>query len=105
MAGVKTFAWPCDTISKIASVATSKDICEYICDIVMLALFQLHFHKESINRVCHLTASGDACNEIMAYSLILSCCCYTCCLRRKLRRTLNIRVTHSLMYYVLKLSR
>lgn len=59
---VKTFAWPCDTISKIASVATSKDI-----------------------------SSGDACNEIMAYSLILSCCCYTCCLRRELRRSLNIR--------------
>ncbi|KAH6782743.1 PLAC8 family protein [Perilla frutescens var. hirtella] len=59
---VKTFACPCDTISKIASVATSKDI-----------------------------SSADACNEIMAYSLILSCCCYTCCLRRKLRRALNIR--------------
>ncbi|KAL1542883.1 protein MID1-COMPLEMENTING ACTIVITY 1-like [Salvia divinorum] len=59
---VKTFVCPCDTISKIASVATNEDI-----------------------------SSADACNEMMAYSLILSCCCYTCCLRRKLRRTLNIR--------------
>ncbi|KAL3639035.1 hypothetical protein CASFOL_016942 [Castilleja foliolosa] len=59
---VKTFFCPCDTLSKIASVATGKDI-----------------------------SSADTCNEIMAYSLILSCCCYTCCLRRKLRRTLNIK--------------
>ncbi|KAL0314546.1 UNVERIFIED_CONTAM: protein MID1-COMPLEMENTING ACTIVITY 1 [Sesamum angustifolium] len=35
---------------------------------------------------------AEACNEIMAYSLIMACCCYTCCVRRKLRRTLNIRV-------------
>ncbi|KAF3489673.1 hypothetical protein F2Q69_00057936 [Brassica cretica] len=35
-------------------------------------------------------ASAEACNELMAYSLILSCCCYTCCVRRKLRKTLNI---------------
>ncbi|KAL8514795.1 hypothetical protein ACS0TY_013758 [Phlomoides rotata] len=59
---VKTFICPCDTISKVASVANSKEI-----------------------------SSAEACNEIMAYSLILSCCCYTCCIRRKLRQTLNIR--------------
>ncbi|KAG8497630.1 hypothetical protein CXB51_008853 [Gossypium anomalum] len=35
-------------------------------------------------------ASAEACNELMAYSLILSCCCYTCCVRRKLRKALNI---------------
>lgn len=28
----------------------------------------------------------------MAYSLLLSCCCYTCCIRRKLRKMLNITV-------------
>ncbi|CAA6666715.1 unnamed protein product [Spirodela intermedia] len=33
---------------------------------------------------------GKACNLLMAYSLILSCCCYTCCVRRKLRKMLNI---------------
>jgi len=38
------------------------------------------------------SASGEACNDIMAYSLILSCCCYTCCVRRKLRQKLNIAV-------------
>ncbi|KAL7117563.1 hypothetical protein ACP275_03G079200 [Erythranthe tilingii] len=59
---IKTFVCPCDTLSKIASVATGKDI-----------------------------SSAEACNDILAYSLILSCCCYTCCLRRKLRRTLNIK--------------
>ncbi|KAG6435318.1 hypothetical protein SASPL_100189 [Salvia splendens] len=31
---VKTFVYPCDTISKIASVATSEDICEYIYGIL-----------------------------------------------------------------------
>ncbi|KAL7609540.1 hypothetical protein Lser_V15G12282 [Lactuca serriola] len=58
---MRTFFFPCGTFSKIASVATNK----------------------------HMT-SGEACNELMAYSLILSCCCYTCCIRRKLRKTLNI---------------
>lgn len=58
---MKTFFFPCGTFSKIASVATNR----------------------------HMT-SGEACNELMAYSLILSCCCYTCCIRRKLRKTLNI---------------
>jgi len=38
------------------------------------------------------SASGEACNDIMAYSLILSCCCYTCCVRRKLRQKLSIAV-------------
>ncbi|KAK9065002.1 hypothetical protein SSX86_016385 [Deinandra increscens subsp. villosa] len=58
---IKTFFFPCGTFSKIASVATNKQM-----------------------------TSGEACNELMAYSLILSCCCYTCCVRRKLRKTLNI---------------
>ncbi|KAK1423553.1 hypothetical protein QVD17_18857 [Tagetes erecta] len=58
---IKTFFFPCGTFSKIASVATNQ----------------------------HMT-SGEACNELMAYSLILSCCCYTCCIRGKLRKTLNI---------------
>ncbi|KAF5934593.1 hypothetical protein HYC85_030764 [Camellia sinensis] len=38
-----------------------------------------------------LLSSAEACNELMAYSLILSCCCYTCCIRRKLRKMLNIK--------------
>ncbi|PIN12483.1 hypothetical protein CDL12_14908 [Handroanthus impetiginosus] len=59
---VKTFLCPCDTISKIASVATGKEI-----------------------------SSAEACNEIMAYTLILGCCCYTCCIRRKLRMRLRIK--------------
>nr|XP_043607805.1 protein MID1-COMPLEMENTING ACTIVITY 1 isoform X2 [Erigeron canadensis] len=58
---LKTFFFPCGTFSKIATVATNR----------------------------HMT-SGEACNELMAYSLILSCCCYTCCIRRKLRKTFNI---------------
>ncbi|KAL2522311.1 Protein MID1-COMPLEMENTING ACTIVITY 1 [Forsythia ovata] len=58
----KTFLCPCDAFSKIASVATGKQM-----------------------------SSAEACNEIMAYSLILACCCYTCCVRRKLRRIFNIK--------------
>lgn len=57
----KTFFYPCETFSKVASVATGKRM-----------------------------SSTDACNELMAYSLILSCCCYTCYIRRKLRKMLNI---------------
>ncbi|XP_022015925.1 protein MID1-COMPLEMENTING ACTIVITY 1 isoform X2 [Helianthus annuus] len=60
---IKTFFFPCGTFSKIASVATNR----------------------------HMT-SGEACNELMAYSLILSCCCYTCCIRGKLRKTFDITV-------------
>ncbi|XP_007046628.2 PREDICTED: protein MID1-COMPLEMENTING ACTIVITY 1 [Theobroma cacao] len=58
---MKTFFYPCGTFSKIATVATNRHI-----------------------------SSAEACNELMAYSLILSCCCYTCCVRRKLRKALNI---------------
>ncbi|CAI9758002.1 unnamed protein product [Fraxinus pennsylvanica] len=59
---VKTFLCPCNAFSKISSVATGKQM-----------------------------SSAEACNEIMAYSLILACCCYTCCVRRKLRRIFNIK--------------
>ncbi|KAL5557501.1 hypothetical protein UlMin_039737 [Ulmus minor] len=58
---LKTFFYPCGTFSKIATVASNRHM-----------------------------SSAEACNELMAYSLILSCCCYTCCVRRKLRKTLNI---------------
>ncbi|XP_030524014.1 protein MID1-COMPLEMENTING ACTIVITY 1-like isoform X2 [Rhodamnia argentea] len=59
---IKTFFCPCDTFSKIATVATKRHM-----------------------------SPGEACNDLLAYSLILSCCCYTCCVRRKLRKMLNIR--------------
>ncbi|XP_071702312.1 protein MID1-COMPLEMENTING ACTIVITY 1-like [Rutidosis leptorrhynchoides] len=58
---LKTCFFPCGTFSRIATVATNRHM-----------------------------SSGEACNELMAYSLILSCCCYTCCIRRKLRKTLDI---------------
>ncbi|XP_051140235.1 protein MID1-COMPLEMENTING ACTIVITY 1-like [Andrographis paniculata] len=58
---VKTLFCPCTTFSRIASVAKNRYI-----------------------------SPGEACNELMAYSLILSCCCYTCCIRRKLRKIFNI---------------
>lgn len=58
---MKTFFYPCGTFSKIATVVKNRPM-----------------------------SSAEACNELMAYSLILSCCCYTCCIRRKLRKMLNI---------------
>ncbi|MQM13822.1 hypothetical protein Taro_046747 [Colocasia esculenta] len=58
---MKTFFYPCGTLSKIASVTENRRI-----------------------------SSAEACNDLMAYSLVLSCCCYTCCVRRKLRQMLNI---------------
>lgn len=39
------------------------------------------------------TASGEACNELAAYSLFMSCCCYTCCIRKKFRKIFNIKVS------------
>ncbi|CAG7860767.1 unnamed protein product [Brassica rapa] len=59
---LKTFFFPCGTLAKISTVATNKQI-----------------------------TSSEACSELMVYSLILSCCCYTCCIRKKLRKTLNIK--------------
>ncbi|KAI3451401.1 hypothetical protein Pfo_008066 [Paulownia fortunei] len=58
---LKTLLFPCGTFSRIASVATNRHI-----------------------------SPAEACNDLMAYSLILSCCCYTCCIRKKLRKKLNI---------------
>ncbi|KAL0449701.1 UNVERIFIED_CONTAM: protein MID1-COMPLEMENTING ACTIVITY 1, partial [Sesamum latifolium] len=59
---LKTMLFPCVTFSRIASVATNRHI-----------------------------SPAEACNDLMAYSLILSCCCYTCCIRKKLRGMLNIK--------------
>ncbi|MED6121325.1 hypothetical protein PIB30_029208 [Stylosanthes scabra] len=58
---IKTCFFPCGTLSKIATVATYRPI-----------------------------SSAETCNDLLAYSLILSCCCYTCCIRRKLRKMFNI---------------
>jgi hypothetical protein len=55
-------------------------------DLKIIEVLWLWFH------FCVWSASAEACNELMAYSLILSCCCYTCCIRRKLRKMLNITV-------------
>lgn len=46
----------------------------------------------SLTCVLVVSASAEACNDFMAYALVLSCCCYTCCIRRKLRKMLNITV-------------
>lgn len=58
----RTFFFPCGTFSKIASVATNRHM-----------------------------SSGEACHDLLAYSLVFSCCCYTCCIRGKLRKMLDIK--------------
>ncbi|KMT09333.1 hypothetical protein BVRB_6g134280 [Beta vulgaris subsp. vulgaris] len=58
---LKTIFYPCGTFAKISTVANNKYM-----------------------------SSAEACNDLVAYSLILSCCCYTCCVRGKLRKILNI---------------
>ncbi|CAA6655995.1 unnamed protein product [Spirodela intermedia] len=58
---IRTFFFPCGTLSKIACVAKRRPV-----------------------------SSAEVCNDLMAYSLVLSCCCYTCCIRRNLRQLLNI---------------
>lgn len=59
---IGTFFFPCGTFSRVASVAKNKPM-----------------------------SPGEACNALTAYSLVLSCCCYTCCIRRRLRDMLNIK--------------
>ncbi|KAJ4775364.1 PLAC8 family protein [Rhynchospora pubera] len=58
----RTFFYPCGTFSRVATVAKNRYI-----------------------------SSGEACNDLMAYSCFLSCYCYTCCVRRKLRQKFHIR--------------
>ncbi|XP_042510135.1 protein MID1-COMPLEMENTING ACTIVITY 1-like isoform X2 [Macadamia integrifolia] len=36
------------------------------------------------------TSRGQACHDLMAYSFVLGCCCYTCCVRGKLRKLFHI---------------
>ncbi|KAF3976797.1 hypothetical protein ACB098_06G138300 [Castanea mollissima] len=57
----KTFFYPCGTFSWIANLVS----------------------KGKISR-------ERAINDLMSYSLFCGCCCYTCCIRRKLRELFNI---------------
>ncbi|KAK4579578.1 hypothetical protein RGQ29_029305 [Quercus rubra] len=57
----KTFFYPCGTFSWIANLVS----------------------KGKISR-------EQAINDLMSYSLFCGCCCYSCCIRRKLRELFNI---------------
>ncbi|XP_030932547.1 protein MID1-COMPLEMENTING ACTIVITY 1-like [Quercus lobata] len=57
----KTFFYPCGTFSWIANLVS----------------------KGKISR-------ERAINDLMSYSLFCGCCCYSCCIRRKLRKLFNI---------------
>lgn len=74
---VSTCMYPCGTFSDIAAFASGGKV-----------------------------SPEDACSNLMTYSLVLSCCCYTCCYRRKLRKRYNIKggccedlCTHCLCFY------
>eukprot|EP00249_Psilotum_nudum_P000609 c12679_g1_i2 orf=22-870(+) len=60
---LSTFIYPCGTFSNIAAIASDGNV-----------------------------SQEDACNGIMAYSLVLGCFCYTSYFRRKLRKHFNIPV-------------
>lgn len=45
------------------------------------------------------TAREKAINDLMAYSLLCGCCCYSCCVRTKLRKNFNIEVSSSQISY------
>ncbi|KAK7847364.1 protein mid1-complementing activity 1 [Quercus suber] len=57
----KTFFYPCGTFSRIANLVS----------------------KGKISR-------ERAINDLMSYSLFCGCCCYSCCIRRKLRELFKI---------------
>ncbi|XP_043689140.1 protein MID1-COMPLEMENTING ACTIVITY 1-like isoform X1 [Telopea speciosissima] len=59
---VKTCFCPCATFVSIANVASRGKI-----------------------------SKGQACHDLMAYSFVLGCCCYTCCMRGKLRKLFYIK--------------
>ncbi|XP_058075091.1 protein MID1-COMPLEMENTING ACTIVITY 1-like isoform X2 [Magnolia sinica] len=59
---LRTCIYPCGTFASIANVASRGSIS--------------HEH---------------ACNDLMAYSLVFGCCCYTCCMRRRLRGLFSIK--------------
>ncbi|KAJ0040547.1 hypothetical protein Pint_28519 [Pistacia integerrima] len=85
IAGIKALFYPCGTFSKIATGQITGT-----CMRTGLAGFsEGDGFSDYFDHHIHLTPA-EACNELMAYSLILSCCCYTCCVRKKLCKTLNI---------------
>ncbi|KAJ0711514.1 putative PLAC8 motif-containing protein [Helianthus annuus] len=105
---VKTLLFPCGTLSKIATAATNRHMSKILYLSIQFGTLDLHFSFEyNFNMVFNSLGSyvlmnkrpfipetytsADACNELLAYSLIASCCCYTCCIRMKLRNALNIR--------------
>ncbi|KAJ4970501.1 hypothetical protein NE237_003600 [Protea cynaroides] len=59
---LRTYFCPCATFVSIANVAS----------------------RGKISR-------GQACHDLMAYSFVLGCCCYTCCMRGKLRKLFDIK--------------
>lgn len=59
---LKTCIYPCGTFSKIANAVTEGKI-----------------------------SREQAINTLMAHSIFCGCCCYSCCIRKKLRETFNIQ--------------
>ncbi|CAK9173515.1 unnamed protein product [Ilex paraguariensis] len=73
--------WMADLFGCCAEPCLSLKACIYPCGI-----FSWIAQVVSKGKITH----EHALNNMMAYSLFCGCCCYTCCIRRKLRQLLNI---------------
>ncbi|KAK2982489.1 hypothetical protein RJ640_026332, partial [Escallonia rubra] len=73
--------WQADLFACCSEPCLSVKACIYPCGV--------------FSWIAHVVSKGEitresACNNLMAYSLFCGCCCYTCCVRRKLRKLWNI---------------
>ncbi|KAK9282991.1 hypothetical protein L1049_011218 [Liquidambar formosana] len=65
--------------------------CREPCLSLMTCLYPCRTFSWIANVVSKGNISRErACNDLMAYSLFCGCCCYTCCVRTKLRKLFNI---------------
>ncbi|XP_010658232.1 protein MID1-COMPLEMENTING ACTIVITY 1 isoform X2 [Vitis vinifera] len=73
--------WQADLFGCCREPCLSLKTCFYPCGIFSFIANVVSKGKISRER---------ACNELMTYSLFCGCCCYTCCVRRNLRKHFNI---------------
>ncbi|XP_021618716.1 protein MID1-COMPLEMENTING ACTIVITY 1 isoform X1 [Manihot esculenta] len=67
------------------------DCCEEPC----LSLKTCIYPCGTFSRIANVVSKGEisrerAVNDLMAYAIFCGCCCYTCCIRRKIRHIFNI---------------
>ncbi|WMV19927.1 hypothetical protein MTR67_013312 [Solanum verrucosum] len=79
----KACIYPCGIFSRIASLVSHGKI---TCKMVPSGEILITDSYTSIVAA----ARKHALNDLLTYSLFCGCCCYTCCVRRSLRRLFNI---------------